>query len=137
MLTHYGNKFQPLGVTLLRLALGIIFLYHGGQKVSDLSQWSQNFAHIGYPPATVYLIGPLEAIGGAMLVLGLFTRLFALLLAGDLLVAFLTVHLPKGPITQVSRYELQMLLSGASFALFCWGPGPFSIDALWEKRKRS
>lgn len=130
MLTNLGNKFQPLGVTLLRLAVGVVFMYHGSVKVMALHQWTQNFAHMGFPGWVAYFIGPLELVGGILLILGVFTRLFALLLAGDMLVALLTVHLPHVPIVHVNGYELPMLLAGGSFAVFCLGAGPLSIDGL-------
>jgi len=125
----FCDIFRPLGLTLLRLAVGVIFLYHGSAKLSDLHQWTQNFVHMGFPAYTAYVIGSLEAVGGALLILGLFSRIFALLLAGDMLVALLKVHLPGGPIWNVGRYELVMLLSAASFAIFAHGAGPWSVDA--------
>lgn len=129
-MNNLGNWFRPLGITLLRLAVGVIFLYHGSMKISNLAQTAQGFSHMGFPAATAYFIGPLEVVGGSLLILGLFGRLIGLIMAGEMLVAFLKVHLPSGPITHVSGYELPMLLSAASFWIFCFGPGPFSLDRL-------
>ncbi|MGH9395045.1 MAG: DoxX family protein [Terriglobales bacterium] len=129
MLGDFCNHFRPLALTLLRLALGIIFLWHGTAKVSDLAHWTQNFVHMGFPSYFAYIAGGLETIGGALLILGLWGRLAGLLLAGELLIAVLKVHLPGGPLWNVGRYELQMLLSGASFVIFAYGSGPWSLDA--------
>jgi|SRR6185437_3132163 len=129
MLSGFCDRFRPLALTLLRLALGVIFLYHGVAKLSDLPHWTQNFVHMGFPSYFGYIAGSLETVGGGLLILGLFGRLIGLLLAGELLTALLRVHLPAGPIWNVGRYELAMLLSGASFVIFAYGPGPWSLDA--------
>lgn len=129
-MTQFCDKFRPLGLTLLRLALGVIFLYHGWVKLSDLPHWTQNFVHMGFPPYFAYIAGGLEAGGGALLILGLFSRIVGLLLAGELLIALVKVHLPGGPLWKVGGYELPMLLSAASFMIFCYGAGPVAVDAL-------
>lgn len=134
MLNDLGNKLRPLGLTLLRLALGIVFLYHGSVKLADLGHWTQNFVHMGFPPYFAYIAGGLETVGGALLILGLFTRVAAILLAGELLIATIKVHLPGGPIWKVGGYELPMLLSAVSFLFFCYGAGPVAVDAAMGKR---
>jgi putative oxidoreductase len=137
MLSDLCDRFRPLALTLLRLAVGVVFLYHGFTKVSDLGKSSGNFVHMGFPGWVAYLIGPLELIGGGLLVLGLLTRLFGLLLAGDMLVALVKVSLPRGSITQVGRYELVMLLAAAAFTLFAFGGGPVALDRVLFGRGRS
>lgn len=124
----FCDNFRPLAQTLLRLGLGLTFLYHGMVKLNALEQWTHNFVHMGFPGYFAYIAGPLEAGGGVLLILGLFTRPIGLLLAGEMLIALLRVHLPGGPLWQVGRYELVMLLSGASFLFFAFGAGPWSLD---------
>ncbi|MGH9480557.1 MAG: DoxX family protein [Terriglobales bacterium] len=130
------DGMRPLGLTLLRLGLGVTFLYHGMTKLSALGQWQQNFIHMGFPGYFAYVAGTLEAVGGALLVLGLFTRIAGLLLAGELLIALIRVHLPGGPLWQVGRFELPMLLSGTSFLYFCYGAGPISLDRMLGRGSR-
>jgi putative oxidoreductase len=72
----------------------------------------------------------LETIAGSLLILGLVSRVAGLLLAGEMLVALIRVHLPSGPITHVSGYQLPMMLSAAAFGIFCFGAGPVSLDCL-------
>jgi putative oxidoreductase len=62
------------------------------------------------------------------LILGLFTRIGALLLAGEMAIAVLKVHLPQGPITEVKNYEFPMVLAVACFALATIGAGLISLD---------
>ncbi len=130
MLASFSDRFRLPAQTLFRLALGVVFLYHGSVKLAHLGQWTQNFVHMGFPAYFAYIAGVLEAGGGALLVLGLFTRVVGLLLAGELLIALVRVHLPHTPLLDVGGYELPMLLSAASFVLFAYGPGPLSLDAL-------
>lgn len=126
--TDFCNRFRPLGITLLRLAIGVIFVYHGWLKGQNLQANAHMFAGMGFPGWAGYGIAFLEIGGGVLLVLGVLTRLFGLLLAGEMLVAFLHVHLPSGPWWKVTGYELPMLLSAAAFWLFCYGGGPWSLD---------
>lgn len=126
----FCDKFRPLALTLLRLAVGVVFLYHGAMKVNDFHQWTSNFSHMGFPGYVAYFIGPLEAVGGILLILGFLTRLFGLLLAGEMLIALVRVSLPEGPLLQVGRYSTEMLLSAISFVFFAYGAGPWSVDAL-------
>lgn len=136
MLADFCDRFRPLGLTLLRLAVGVVFLYHGLQKVNALGATANGFVHMGFPGWVAYFIGPLETVGGIFLILGLFSRLFGLLLAGDLLVAFLKVSLPGGPITHVPRYSTEMMLSAMAFIIFCYGGGPVSLDRLRSGGRR-
>ncbi|HUX68101.1 MAG TPA: DoxX family protein [Terriglobales bacterium] len=134
MASDFCDRFRPLGLTLLRLALGVAFLFHGSMKLSNLDQWQKNFVHMGFPGYVAFIIGPLEAVGGALLVLGLFTRVVGLLLAGDLLVALVKVVLPRTSLGNVLHYEVEMLLSAGAFLYFCYGAGPVSLDALFFRR---
>lgn len=136
MLTDLCDRFRPLALTLLRLAVGLAFLSHGWAKVSHLQQSTVNFVHMGFPGWVAYFIGPLEFFGGGLLVLGLFSRLFGLLLAGDMLVALLKVGLPGGPLFPIGRYELVMILAAMSFLVFAFGPGSVSLDRLFFGRGR-
>lgn len=133
----FCDRFRPLALTLLRLAVGVVFLYHGSVKVNNFAATASSFVHMGFPGWVGYIIGPLEAIGGILLILGLFSRLFGLLLAGDMLVALLKVALPAGPITHVTRYSDVMVLSAMSFLIFAYGPGPISLDRLRSGRSKT
>ncbi|HET9784653.1 MAG TPA: DoxX family protein [Terriglobales bacterium] len=137
MLSDFCDRLRPLALTLLRLAVGVVFLSHGWGKVSDLPKWSGNFIHMGFPGWVAYCIGPLEFVGGALLVLGLFSRLVGLLLAGDMLVALLKVHLPGGPLFPTGRFEEVMILSAAAFTLFAFGGGPVALDRVFFGGRRS
>lgn len=123
------EKLRPLALLLLRLALAVVFIYHGYPKLfGNVQQAMQGFQHNGFPRYFVYVAGIVETFGGFLLILGLFTRVAGLLLAGEMLIAVLKVHLGQGPITQVKNYEFPMVLSAASFAIAALGAGFISLD---------
>jgi putative oxidoreductase len=119
---------QPLGLLILRIALGVIFIYHGYPKLAHASGGMQDFfrAH-GLPGYFVAISGVLETFGGALLIAGLFTRPVALLLAGEMAVAIWKVHSLHG-ILAVKDYEFPLSLAAACFALATVGPGLASLD---------
>ncbi|MGH9413881.1 MAG: DoxX family protein [Terriglobales bacterium] len=137
MATSFPDRFRPLGLTLLRLAVGVVFLYHGLVKVNDFHQWTQNFTHMGFPGGVAYFIGPLEVVGGICLILGLFSRVFGLLLAGEMLIALIKVHIPSTRITHVPGLNPPMMLSAMAFLIFCYGAGPVSLDRLRARRGKA
>src|SRR5437773_12393087 len=87
------NALQPFGLLALRLALGVIFFAHGYPKLAHLGGGMQGFfVEHGLPGYFVYVVGVLEVFGGLMLMLGLFTRLAALVLALEMDVASWSGH---------------------------------------------
>lgn len=124
-----------LGLALLRVAVGAVFINHGAQKlfVYGFAGVSGAFRQMGVPMPGIMgpFVGLLEFFGGIALVLGLLTRLFALGFAIDMLVAILLVQLKNG----FSHFELEFLLCVSSVALLLMGGGDFSVDALLGRRK--
>src|SRR5437016_4861250 len=78
---QFLEKLKPLGLLVLRWAVGASFLYHGYPKLSDPARWLKAFPAMGFPSYFAYISGILEVFGGGLLILGLFTRGAALLLA--------------------------------------------------------
>jgi putative oxidoreductase len=124
-----------LGLAVLRIAVGIVFMLHGYQKLFGMgfAGVSGMFAHMQVPLPGVMgpFIALLEFFGAIALILGLLTRLFALGFAFDMLVAWLLVLRHNG----FSHYELEFVLCASSVALVLMGGGEFSIDALLGRRK--
>lgn len=124
------NRLQPLGLLALRIALGIIFFAHGYPKVAHLGSGMQAFfVQHGLPGYFVYISGVLEVFGSLMLVLGLFARPAALLLAIEMGVAIWKVHSSKGYFA-VHEYEFPLTLAMACFALATIGAGALSVDSV-------
>ncbi|HUL15340.1 MAG TPA: DoxX family protein [Terriglobales bacterium] len=122
------NSLQPLALLLLRVALGIIFLTHGYPKLAKNSAPLQAFfVQHGLPSYFVYVSGVLETFGGALLIIGLFTRWASLLLAIEMAVAIWKVH-SGGGILAVHIYEFPLSLAVACFAVAAIGAGMVSVD---------
>lgn len=126
---HHFEKLKPLALLLLRLGLGIIFMYHGFPKLfTHTHEALREFPQMGFPSYFVYIAGIVEFFGGCLLILGLFTRIAALLLAGEMAIALLKVHLPHGGLMAVSNYQFPLALAVAAFTLVAVGPGGVSLD---------
>jgi putative oxidoreductase len=129
------EKLTPVSFLLLRLALGVIFIFHGYPKLAYAPEWVQNFGHMGFPGYFAYLAGILEVFGGAMLILGLFTRIAAALLAIEMGIAVTRVHGLLSHPTNVKNYEFPLALCASAFVLATVGAGLLSIDrGLFERR---
>jgi putative oxidoreductase len=119
---------------LLRIVAAFLFIAHGTQKL---------FAFPVAEPATPFpvfsllgIAGMLEAVGGLLLLLGLFTRSVAFLLAGEMAVAYFMAHAPRG--------AWPILNDGEPTVLYCFlwlyfaaaGPGWWSLDAMMGRTAR-
>ena len=129
------EKLQPLSLLGLRVALGGIFFYHGYEKLArNPNGGMAAFSGLGLPPYVFYVVGTLEVFGAILLVLGLLTRVTALLLAIEMGLALARVSVPRGGIYAVHNYELPLALCAGAFALVTTGAGLFSLDAATFER---
>jgi len=123
------EALKPLALLILRMALGAIFIYHGYPKLFTQARDSmQTFVHLGFPGYMSYLIGVIELFGGAMLIIGLFTRIAGLLLAGEMAVALIKVHGILANPGAMKNYEFPLSMAAGSFALAVLGAGVISFD---------
>jgi putative oxidoreductase len=124
------EKLRPLTLLLLRVGLGVIFIYNGYPKLFTHTRQSMvEMRSSGLPAYFTYIAGALEVGGGAMLVVGLFTRFVGLLFAGEMAVAIWKAeHFLAHPLA-VDKYELALACMAGAFALATFGAGPVSMDA--------
>ena len=134
----------PAATILVRLLVGIVFLSEGIQKfLFPDALGGGRFAKIGIPAPYVMapFVGAVEIVCGALVIVGLLTRLAAIPLAVDILVAIATTKIPillsKGiwPALHEARTDLCMLLGG--LFLIVVGAGPISIDGWMRPVARS
>jgi putative oxidoreductase len=122
------NTLQPVGLLILRVALGMIFIYHGYPKlVRADAMMRQFFIQHGFPGYFVGLAGILECVGGGLLLAGLFTRPAALLLAAEMGIAIWKVKMVHG-VFAVNEYQFELALAAACVALATVGAGSLSVD---------
>lgn len=122
-----------LGLLLIRVALGVVFLYHGWTKVADMEPVIGFFGTLGFAPWLAYLVAWVETIGGVALIFGVFTRYAAIVLAVVALVALVKVHLPNGFSVSAGGYEFILVLLLGSIALVTMGEGKYSLGRLFKR----
>jgi len=119
-------------LTILRVIAGFLFAAHGWQKFSEftIAGTQASFAKMGVPAAEAAapVVATLELAGGIALILGVLTRVFAALLALDMLGAFFLVHAPAGVFAANGGYELVLLLAAGALAIALTGAGRLSVD---------
>jgi putative oxidoreductase len=117
---------------LLRIVTGLLFMQHGVQKLFGLLVDPSRGPWTGAPPmfSQFWFAGVLEVFGGALIVLGFFTRPVAFLLAGEMAVAYFQVHFPNSFWPILNGGEPVVLFCFIYLYLFAVGAGPWSIDAL-------
>ena len=114
----------------LRIVSGLMFMQHGTQKIFSFPAEAMGPFDI---MSQMGIGGVLELVGGALIVLGLFTRPVAILMSGMMAVAYFQFHAPGGLYPLVNKGELA--------ALYCWvflylgfaGPGVWSVDAAMKR----
>lgn len=129
-LTSIHTTFAPYLLSLMRIIVAFLFMQHGGQKLFDFP------AAMPQPVELLSLVGIagiLEFFGGLFLLLGLFTRPVAFLLAGQMAVAYFMAHAAKGFWPLVNQGELAVLYCFVFLYLAAAGGGKLSLDRL---RKR-
>jgi putative oxidoreductase len=124
-------KLDALGITILRVVIGIVFTVHGVHKlfIDHFAAVARNFAGLGIPlpDTSAVVVTLLEFLGGLLLIAGLFTRWAALLLAIEMLVAIVAVHLRSG-FFMPRGFEYPLTLLAATIALALSGPGKAALD---------
>jgi putative oxidoreductase len=127
------SSLATIGLTVLRIVLGVVFMAHGLQKVGQgMPAVADGFAGMGIPLAEVAapMVAGLEVVGGLALVLGVLTRVVGVLLAVDMVVAMVLVHGSAGFFAADGGFEYVLLLAVAAVAVALTGPGRASVDAV-------
>lgn len=138
LFTNTTQKQLNVGLVIVRLIVGVIFIAHGGQKlfVYGFEGVAGGFAQMGVPMASVVgpFIGFVELFGGIALIVGLLTRLASFGLFATMIGAMVLVHLPAGFFAP-NGIEFPLSLAGSALLLTLTGAGTYSIDALIARRR--
>ena len=133
------SRFEWLGPLLLRLVFGYFWLETGWAKLNNLAFFTERFVEWGipWPALSAAVCAGTEFVGGALIMLGLATRLTMLPMIFNMLVALAVVVLP-GISTLDEFVELdEVLYVAVLFWLLMAGPGKASLDQLIAARLRS
>ena len=120
--------FSDWSLFLLRVVFASIFLAHGWPKLKNLKSTHESFNAMGFRPGILWgtIVAILEPLGGLLILLGIWTQLFALLLAIQMLVATLWKISKKQGL--VGGYELDLLLVVAGLILATMGGGVLALN---------
>ena len=125
--------WSPRLLSILRIATGFLFMAHGTQKMLGLpvprafplELWSRGS-----------VAGMLELVGGALMLVGLFTRPVAFVLSGLMAFAYFLAHAPHDFWPIVNRGELAALYCFVFLYFAAAGGGPWSLDHWWRGRRK-
>ena len=122
------DRLQPVALLALRVALAIIFIFHGYPALTHThGDLQKMFVEHGMPGYFALLAGVIETFGGGLLLIGLLARPAAMLLALEMSVAIWKVHSVHG-IYAVRDYEFPLALATACLVLASVGAGLISVD---------
>ena len=127
-------KYQETALSLFRFITGLLLFQYGVAKIFKFPVLPY-FANV---PPLIYAAGAIELVGGALLLLGLFTRPVAFILAGEMAFAYFLGHMLKSG----EPVFLSLSNGGTAAILFCFaclylataGGGPYSLDAMMRKK---
>lgn len=130
---EFSEQWAPYAVAALRIVTALLFLEHGTAKLLGFPETPMANPDIWSMP---WIAGWFEIIGGILLLLGAWTRWVAVLLAGEMAVAYWFYHAPQSLFPLVNQGEAAILFCFIFLMLAFVGPGKWSIDE-YRARNRS
>jgi putative oxidoreductase len=131
------SRFADPVYCIVRLVVGLTYACHGGQKL------------LGFPggghgaDGLAFIAGIIELVGGFLIAFGLFTRIAAFFASGEMAVAYFMFYVGVVPTMEAKFFpimnggELALLYCWVFFFIIFYGPGRWSVDALWGKDRSS
>ena len=125
----FMKSFAPQAYALMRTVAGLLFLWHGTQKLFGFPVPPGG----PLPDFVTYIAGPIEFIGGLLVMIGLFTRWAAFLCSGLMAAAYWMMHGTQGLFPIINRGELAALYCFVFLYISAAGPGIWSVDGALGK----
>jgi putative oxidoreductase len=123
-MVDFMSKYSAQTYALLRIVAGFLFLWHGMQKVFSFPGGSSDVR----PFHIAWIAGPIELIGGVLLMIGLFTRPVAFLCSGLMAFAYWMSHGTRALLPIENRGELAALYCFLFLFISAFGAGIWSLD---------
>lgn len=121
------ERYQPYALSLLRIVAGLTFSLHGMQKLFGAFGGMGGTGGTAEMFSRFWVAGIVECFGGLLVCAGLYTRLFAFILSGQMAVAYFWMHAPHGFWPILNRGELSVLYCFIFLYFVFAGPGPLRI----------
>ena len=131
-LAAFQAAWTPQALAALRIMAALLFLAHGTQKLFGFPASERVMDSL---PPLMLVAGLLEAVGGALVAVGLFTRPVAFILSGMMAVAYFMAHAPRGFFPASNGGDGAILFCFIFLYLFFAGPGAWSLDGLMARNK--
>jgi putative oxidoreductase len=128
----FFQRWEPIFLSILRIVIGLLLLEHGTQKFFHFPPPDHPMGGPGGLPPLMLVGGCIEFGGGLLLVLGLFTRLVAFIVAGEMAVAYFMVHAPGSLYPVKNHGELAVAFCFIFLYMAVAGGGSWSVDRLWK-----
>jgi putative oxidoreductase len=125
----FMQPFASQTYALMRIVTGLLFLWHGTQKLLGFPSPLSSEA----PAFVLYVAGPIELFGGLLVMIGLFTRWAAFLCSGLMAAAYWMAHGPRGLFPIQNQGELAALYCFVFLFIAAQGAGIWSLDAARER----
>ena len=122
------SSWSPTVLGLLRIVTALVFMLHGTQKMFGIPERMHGMTAAPEMLTLMWWAGMLEIAGGALILIGLFTRPVAFLLSGMMAVAYWMAHAPKNIFPTLNGGDAAILFCFIFLYLVVAGPGRFSID---------
>jgi putative oxidoreductase len=130
-MTETIEAWTPRALSVLRIITGLLIIQHGMAKLLGFPAYPA-YANV-QPFSLIGAAGLIELIGGALLILGLFTRPAAFILSGEMAFAYFIAHAPKDFHPLVNGGTLAILYCFTCLYLSTAGAGPWSVDAAMKR----
>lgn len=122
---EFIKRYESQTYALMRIVVGFLFLWHGTQKIIGFPSGMPD----GVPWFIVYVAGGVELVGGALVMVGLFTRPAAFVASGLMAVAYWMAHGMQTFLPILNQGELAALYCFVFLFIAAHGPGRWSVDA--------
>jgi putative oxidoreductase len=119
-------RYAPILLSVLRIVAGLSFMEHGTGKILGFPAHLPGIDQL--PAGMLWFTGLMELIGGALVTVGLFTRIAAFVLSGFMAVGYFLAHFPHSFFPALNAGEPAVLYCFVFLYLAAAGPGPLSLD---------